>query len=52
MHKDVNLASQLAEEQGVSLPGVELVKDVYERAMNSELGGQDFSATIKVVRGQ
>jgi 3-hydroxyisobutyrate dehydrogenase len=52
MHKDVNLASQLVEEQELNLPGVELVKEVYERAMKSELGGEDFSATIKVVRGK
>ena len=50
MNKDIGLALTMAKELGIQLPGAELIKDVYAKGMESELGTEDFSASIKVVK--
>jgi 3-hydroxyisobutyrate dehydrogenase len=49
MNKDVNIAASLVNELGLNLPGVKLVQEVYKKAMESDLGKEDFSATFKIV---
>ncbi len=44
MQKDLQLASQTAYEQGVALPGVNEIKEIYALAMQQGLAGKDFSA--------
>ena len=46
MNKDVHIAQQLAKEQGLVLPGAENVVQVYEKAMEQNLGDLDFSASF------
>ncbi|WP_461204792.1 NAD(P)-dependent oxidoreductase [Clostridium sp. DL1XJH146] len=50
MHKDINIAVKQAKELGIDLKGANVVKEIYQKAMDQELGNEDFSATIKVVR--
>ena len=49
-HKDVHICLELAEKMGFEMPGEENAARVYDRAMESGIGAEDFSATIKVVR--
>ena len=49
MNKDVNLTSNLVKELGLTLPGVEVARNVYSEAMELGYGKEDFSATFKVV---
>lgn len=49
MYKDVNLASDLAKSIGLNLKGVSLVNEIYQEAMDKNLGKEDFSATYKIV---
>ena len=46
MNKDVHIAQQLAQSQGLVLPGAENVVRVYEKAMRQNLGDLDFSASF------
>lgn len=48
-HKDLNLALDSARDLGISLPGTEMAKNLFSRAMS--LGGRDWdhSALIRVV---
>ncbi len=50
MAKDVNIMKSLLTEAGLFLPGVNVVKNVYDQGMENGLGGEDFSATWKVVK--
>jgi len=50
MAKDVNICCNLAKECGVSMPGEENAKRVYQTALDEGMGKEDFRATIKVVR--
>lgn len=52
MAKDVHLALTLAAAQGISMPGEENVGKVYDKAVAEGLAGEDFCATIKIVRGE
>ncbi len=52
MHKDVHICLGMAAEEGIVMPGVTNTAAVYDAAMAAGLGGEDFSAVIKVVRGQ
>ena len=52
MHKDVHICLDLAKQCGVSMPGEENAASVYDAAMEQGFGGEDFSATVKVVRGK
>jgi 3-hydroxyisobutyrate dehydrogenase-like beta-hydroxyacid dehydrogenase len=47
MQKDLQLASQTAYEQGVALPAVNVVKEVYALAMRYGLAEEDFSAIYR-----
>lgn len=52
VQKDLHLASVSAYEQGVSLPGVNVIKEVYALAKRSGLGQSDLSAIYKFLREQ
>lgn len=52
MYKDVNIAEDMVAELGLTLPGAKLVQEVYQKAMDSDYGSEDFSATFKVVADQ
>lgn len=52
MAKDVNICVNLAKECGVSMPGEENAKRVYDKALENGMAKEDFRATIKVVRGK
>lgn len=49
MYKDVNIAKQMIADQELDLPGTKVVQDIYQQAMDQELGSKDFSATYLVV---
>lgn len=51
-HKDVHICLNLAKECGYNMPGEENAARVYDKALEMGLGKEDFSATIKVVRGE
>ena len=51
-HKDVHICLDLAAQCGVKMPGEENAARVYDKALEMGLGGEDFCATIKVVRGE
>lgn len=50
MQKDINICENLANDCNVNMPGVKVVKSVYDKAMEMGYGNEDFCATIKVVR--
>lgn len=50
MAKDVNIMKTLLKESGLTLPGVDVVKHVYDRGLDLGLGDEDFCATFKVVK--
>ncbi|MCM1188763.1 MAG: NAD(P)-dependent oxidoreductase [bacterium] len=50
MAKDVNICMRLAEECGVSMPGEENAKRVYDAALEAGFGKEDFCATVKVCK--
>ena len=52
MHKDVHICTELAAAAGIPMPGEENARAVYDAAMEQGLGGEDFCATVKVVRGR
>ena len=52
MHKDVHICLHMAEECGLPMPGEENAAKVYDEAMEKGYGSEDFSATIKVVKGR
>jgi 3-hydroxyisobutyrate dehydrogenase-like beta-hydroxyacid dehydrogenase len=47
MHKDLQLASQTAFEQGIALPGVNVIKELYQLASQSGYAEKDFSAIFQ-----
>ncbi|AEB07205.1 3-hydroxyisobutyrate dehydrogenase [Coriobacterium glomerans PW2] len=49
MSKDTGIAQDLAAEKGLDLPGVALVRGIYQQAVEEHLGGEDFSASFKIV---
>ena len=49
-YKDVNICMNLAKECGVAMPGEQNALAVYQSAMDSGYGKEDFCATVKVVR--
>lgn len=51
MAKDVNICMSLAKECGFDMPGEAVAKSVYDKALVSGYGKEDFCATIKIVRG-
>lgn len=50
-HKDLGICQRLSAEQGYSMPGMELVKSVYDKGMSAGIGKEDWRATYKIVRG-
>ena len=51
MHKDIGICERLSEEIGFPMPGMEIVKAIYDKGMKNGIGKEDFRATYKVVRG-
>lgn len=51
MHKDIGICERLSKEADFPMPGMETVKAVYDKGMESGIGREDFRATYKVVRG-
>jgi len=51
-HKDLGICMNLAREVGFDMPGQLNTKRVYDQAMDLGYDKEDFSATIKVVRGE
>ncbi|AWK84937.1 NAD(P)-dependent oxidoreductase [Azospirillum thermophilum] len=49
MAKDVNIMCTMMQEKGLHLPGVALVKQVYDKGVAAGFGTEDFCATYKVV---
>jgi len=49
MRKDLHLASQTAYEQGLALPNLNLVKEIYALAEMRGLGDQDFAAVYRML---
>lgn len=52
MNKDVGIAKSIKENMRLDLPGIDLVKKVYDQAMDLGYGSEDFSATIKVIENR
>lgn len=52
MAKDVHICMGLAKECGLSMPGEANAVRVYDEALQSGYGREDFCATIKIVRKQ
>lgn len=50
MHKDVSIAVDIKNKQKLELKGFDVVKAIYDDAMNLGVGKEDFSATYKVVK--
>lgn len=50
MHKDIHLALNLADEINVDIPGTKNVANVYDKAIESGINNEDFSATIKIIK--
>lgn len=50
MAKDVNIMTAMLKESGLHLPGVTVIKQVYDTGLASGLGAEDFCATYKVVK--
>ena len=49
MHKDLQLATETAYENGVALPAGNMVKEIYALAKKGGLGEADFSAVYKML---
>lgn len=52
MHKDVHICLDLAKQCNLDMPGEANAARVYDEAMEKGYGNEDFSATVKVVRGR
>jgi 3-hydroxyisobutyrate dehydrogenase-like beta-hydroxyacid dehydrogenase len=50
MLKDINLMLEAARHLGVSLPSIEVSRQLYQKARNRGLGKEDYSALLKVLR--
>lgn len=51
MHKDLGIGKRLAADLDLDLPGLNNAYSVYEKGMKAGIGGEDFRATYKIVRG-
>lgn len=51
MYKDIGICMNLAAQCGIEMPGEANAKKVYERVIEAGCAKEDFSATIKAVRG-
>lgn len=52
MNKDVHFALEVAKKDGLAVPALNRVVEVYEQAMKEGLENEDFSSTYKVVNKQ
>jgi 3-hydroxyisobutyrate dehydrogenase-like beta-hydroxyacid dehydrogenase len=50
MHKDTRLTKDLISDFKLTLEGFSHILEIYEEGMSQGLGGEDFSATYKVVK--
>jgi 3-hydroxyisobutyrate dehydrogenase-like beta-hydroxyacid dehydrogenase len=50
MQKDLQLASRTAYEEGVALPGVNVIKEIYQMARKQGYGEKDFSAIYEFLK--
>lgn len=50
MAKDINIMTNMMQEENLTLSGVEVVKAVYDKGLEDGIGGEDFCATLKVVQ--
>jgi 3-hydroxyisobutyrate dehydrogenase len=50
MHKDMRLSKDLIHDLKLALEGFNHILEIYEKGMSQGLGGEDFSATYKVVK--
>lgn len=50
-YKDVNICMNMAKEKGMEMPGEANVLKVYQKGMDTGVGGEDWRATFKLVRG-
>ena len=50
MAKDIGICSRLLEENNMDMPGVDVVRNVYEKAIEMGFSKSDFCATIEVVK--
>lgn len=50
MAKDIGIMKNLMGEEALTLPGVELVNNIYQQGLNNGLGREDFCATYKLVK--
>lgn len=50
MAKDVGIMKTLMQEDGLTLPGVDVVSRIYQQGLADGLGREDFCATYKVVK--
>ena len=49
MNKDAHFAYDLMKELGLDLPGIKTVNEIYEEAMELDMGKLDFSSTYEIV---
>lgn len=49
MFKDISICINMAKEKNLNMPGEEIAKSIYDKAMELGYGKEDFCATIKVV---
>lgn len=49
MRKDVGICENMVNQSGLDLPGVNLVNNIYQQAIEDNLGDEDFSASFKIV---
>jgi 3-hydroxyisobutyrate dehydrogenase-like beta-hydroxyacid dehydrogenase len=49
MHKDMHLMMDAARENGVKLPGLEKIDEIYEAASRAGHDNLDYAATIMLV---
>ena len=49
--KDVGICMRLAKECGVAMPGEANVQRIYEEGLDKGMGGEDWRATFRLVRG-
>ena len=50
MHKDLHIARNMIKEENLTLPIVDYVAGIYDKAMSEGYGSEDFSASFKVVK--
>lgn len=50
-HKDLGICQRLAQEQGMPMNGMQYVKTIYDKGIESGIGKEDWRATYKIVRG-